>query len=293
MACPQHPERVQAGRNGEPELPRHSRRRRTHPLRRLRRGRLQPRTGFDLTRSNGRPAVGHHRGLRWNGSSPPPVSPPIASAARARSDGSFRATEDGTVIDSPISSVNLANGAYPDDLIGYEFTAPPVYSTPTITGLSPSSGDAGASIAITGTNLIDATAVHFAGVEAGGYEVRSPTQITAVVPASATTGPISVTTPGGTATSAGTSRSSRRTVVRKSLRSLRRKARPLVAPRSRSRAPISYPVQPSRSVARPATRRSARRRNSPRSPPPERSAMTKWWSATKTAARRAGRSSPT
>ncbi len=56
---------------------------------------------------------------------------------------------------------------------------------------------------ITGTNLAGATVVAFDGVAATEFTIDDPTQITAKVPTGATTGPISVTTPGGTATSAG------------------------------------------------------------------------------------------
>jgi len=112
------------------------------------------------------------------------------------------ASADGSVIDAPISAVNLANGLYPDNLIGYEFTAPGVYSTPTITAIHPASGGAGTQVAIAGTNLNGASSVSFSGSEATNYEVRSPTQILARVPTGARSGAISVKTPGGTASSA-------------------------------------------------------------------------------------------
>ena len=71
---------------------------------------------------------------------------------------------------------------------------------PTITGFSPASGGVGTSVAIAGTNFGGATAVRFNGISAA-YVVNSATQVTATVPAGATTGPIAVTAPGGTATS--------------------------------------------------------------------------------------------
>jgi hypothetical protein len=73
---------------------------------------------------------------------------------------------------------------------------------PTITGFTPSSGSAGTSVVITGSALAGATAVAFNGVNAAIFTVNSDTQISAAVPMGATTGPIGVTTPDGTAISA-------------------------------------------------------------------------------------------
>jgi uncharacterized protein YjbI with pentapeptide repeats len=70
----------------------------------------------------------------------------------------------------------------------------------TITNFTPSSGAVGTSVILTGTNFTGATAVTFNGTSAV-FTVNSGTQITATVPAGATTGPIGVTTPGGTSTS--------------------------------------------------------------------------------------------
>ena len=75
--------------------------------------------------------------------------------------------------------------------------------TPTITSLSPDRGPAGSSITITGTNLTGAR-VTFAGTSnntvSTGYTVNAAgTQLTdVVVPAGATTGNVTVTTPNGT-----------------------------------------------------------------------------------------------
>jgi len=59
----------------------------------------------------------------------------------------------------------------------------------------------GIPVTITGSGFTGATSVKFNGTTAG-YTVDSATQITATVPANATTGTITVTTPAGTATSA-------------------------------------------------------------------------------------------
>ena len=77
-----------------------------------------------------------------------------------------------------------------------------VLVTPTITSFTPTSSPVGTSVVIKGTNFTGATAVVFNGTAAGGYVVNSATQITVSVPGGATTGPITVTTPDGTATSA-------------------------------------------------------------------------------------------
>jgi IPT/TIG domain-containing protein len=75
--------------------------------------------------------------------------------------------------------------------------APP----PTITSFSPTNGAPGSAVTINGTGFTGATSVVFNG-SAATFSVTNATQIAATVPASATTGPISVTAPGGIATSA-------------------------------------------------------------------------------------------
>jgi hypothetical protein len=80
---------------------------------------------------------------------------------------------------------------------GTDFTVIP---EPTITGFNPSSGAVGSSVVISGTNFTGATGVTFNSVSAT-FTFNSDTQVTATVPAGATTGPIAVTTAGGTAAS--------------------------------------------------------------------------------------------
>ncbi|HEX3321672.1 MAG TPA: IPT/TIG domain-containing protein [Terriglobales bacterium] len=72
--------------------------------------------------------------------------------------------------------------------------------TPSITSFVPTSGLAGDSVTITGTNLSATSAVRFNGTTAT-FTVSSGTSVTASVPAGATTGKITVTTSSGTATS--------------------------------------------------------------------------------------------
>ena len=72
---------------------------------------------------------------------------------------------------------------------------------PAVTALTPESGPIGTVVRLTGTGFTGGTAVTFNGVPAA-HTVVSDTQITTTVPAGTTTGPVRVTTPGGTATSA-------------------------------------------------------------------------------------------
>ncbi|MBX7232482.1 MAG: IPT/TIG domain-containing protein [Bdellovibrionales bacterium] len=70
---------------------------------------------------------------------------------------------------------------------------------PTITGFRPGSGTLGTLVTITGTNLTGANSVRIAGVAATDVTVVNSTTITAKVGARSTTNVITVTTPGGTA----------------------------------------------------------------------------------------------
>lgn len=79
--------------------------------------------------------------------------------------------------------------------------APGQSAAPTITSFTPANGPEGTAVTITGTDFTGATAVTFNGTPATTFSVTNATTITATVPAGATTGPIAVTTPGGTATS--------------------------------------------------------------------------------------------
>jgi hypothetical protein len=72
---------------------------------------------------------------------------------------------------------------------------------PSITSFLPIIGMPGTAVTITGYGFSGATAVTFNGTAAESFDVVSGTQITATVPADATTGPLAVTTPDGTGTS--------------------------------------------------------------------------------------------
>ena len=68
--------------------------------------------------------------------------------------------------------------------------------------LAPTDGTVGQEVTITGTNLLDASAVKFGALAAAGVVQDSATQVRATVPALFATGTVSVTTPAGTAVSA-------------------------------------------------------------------------------------------
>ena len=75
------------------------------------------------------------------------------------------------------------------------------YAVPIITGFAPAHGLPGTNVTITGLNLLGATAVKFNNVLASSDPATNNTSIQAVVPTNAQTGPITVTTPAGTAMS--------------------------------------------------------------------------------------------
>lgn len=75
-----------------------------------------------------------------------------------------------------------------------------VIPPPSITSFTPTNGAPGASVVITGRNFTDASNVRIGGISTT-FSVNSATQITAIVPPGVREGVISITTPGGTATS--------------------------------------------------------------------------------------------
>ncbi len=70
---------------------------------------------------------------------------------------------------------------------------------PLITSFSPTSGPVGTQVAITGSGLLQTTKVIFGGNKSASFNVNSDSQVTAIVPVGAKTGPIAITTVGGTA----------------------------------------------------------------------------------------------
>lgn len=72
---------------------------------------------------------------------------------------------------------------------------------PTINLITPAIGPIGQVVTITGTSLLDVTAVRFNGTPAVSFKLVNETSITAVVAAGTTTGKVTLVTPGGTASS--------------------------------------------------------------------------------------------
>lgn len=77
----------------------------------------------------------------------------------------------------------------------------PVAPAPTIAGFTPTSGPVGTTVTVTGANLTAASGVTLNGAAVTTFSVVNGTTLTFDVPAGATSGPIAITTPGGTATS--------------------------------------------------------------------------------------------
>jgi hypothetical protein len=84
---------------------------------------------------------------------------------------------------------------------GSSTTASPFYYPPRITGISPNTNPSGSTVTITGQSLTNASSVLFNGVPSTNVTVLSNTSIQAKVPTGFTTGPVTVTTPGGTTNS--------------------------------------------------------------------------------------------
>lgn len=96
-----------------------------------------------------------------------------------------------------------ATGAVQVTTLGGTATSAGFLLLPTIASFTPTSAGGGTTVTINGSGFTGATAVSIGGVAATSYTVVSSTQITAVVSAAAANGSVSVTTPGGNATSPG------------------------------------------------------------------------------------------
>jgi subtilisin-like proprotein convertase family protein len=123
----------------------------------------------------------------FSGPAPAPAGPYSSSLA----------TFDGL---SPVGTWSLYvydDGGGDTGLINQGWRLEIITQGPTITSLSPTQAKVGDTVTITGNDFTGATSVTFNGVSAV-FNVNSDTQITATVPSGASTGPLQVTTPGGT-----------------------------------------------------------------------------------------------
>ena len=97
---------------------------------------------------------------------------------------------------APSGAITIATPA------GFANTATAFYLPPTISSMDPTSGFASSNVTITGENLVDISSVRFGGLDAV-FTPLTPVSLSAIVPQNAVTGPITITTPGGVATSSG------------------------------------------------------------------------------------------
>jgi len=110
------------------------------------------------------------------------------------SDSQIRATVPATAASGTISVTNVdGTGISLNDFV--------VIQPPSITSFTPSSGPEGSEVVIAGTGFAGTTVVAFNDLPAA-FTVESNTQIRANVPAGATTGPIQITNPAGSDSSA-------------------------------------------------------------------------------------------
>lgn len=112
------------------------------------------------------------------------------------SEQQINATVPAGATDGPITVVTPVGSA--DS--GTNFQAS---SRPAITEVAPLAATAGSTVTISGANFLGTVTVRFNGVAATGVTATGQgTQLSVLVPAGATTGPLTVTTAGGTATNA-------------------------------------------------------------------------------------------
>ena len=119
----------------------------------------------------------------------------VSAVFTVNSDAQITTTVPAGATTGPVSVTTPGGTA--TSAINFTVTSP---GAPVVVLFNPIIGPVGTSVAITGTNFTGATEVKFNGVSAM-FTVNSETKITTTVPTGATTGPVSVTKPSGTATS--------------------------------------------------------------------------------------------
>ncbi|HTT85960.1 MAG TPA: IPT/TIG domain-containing protein, partial [Acidimicrobiales bacterium] len=100
-------------------------------------------------------------------------------------------------VDVTVTTPSGTSATSSADLFTYGGTPPP---TPTVMGVSPSSGSTGGGtpVTVTGSNFTGATAVHFGTTAATSFSVTNSTTISVSSPPGSGTVDVTVTTPGGT-----------------------------------------------------------------------------------------------
>jgi hypothetical protein len=109
-------------------------------------------------------------------------------------DTSIHATVPAGATTGPIAVTNTdGTGTSSTD-----FTVTTVGLLPVVTSFTPAQGPVGTKVTVNGSNFTGVTAVAFNGTPSGNFTFLSDSQLTAYVPAGATTGKISVTNGNGT-----------------------------------------------------------------------------------------------
>jgi hypothetical protein len=142
--------------------------------------------------ANGRPGTAVTLSGRGLGSATAVAFGGAAAVFTVNAPGQLTATVPDDGVTGPVT-VDTPYGT----LTGPSFAVQPV-----IDSFSPTSGKVGTKVVVSGAGLADATGATVAGQHAA-LKVTSATQARVTVPKKATSGPIAITTAGGTATSAG------------------------------------------------------------------------------------------
>lgn len=126
---------------------------------------------------------------------------PVEYAETDYSDAATANPGEGYISEDGTTWEDISTGWKSSASICLKAIAAPTASGPTaLTSFAPASGGPGSTVTLSGSGFTGATAVTFNGVPAS-YAISGDWEIVATVPATATTGPIAVTSPSGTATS--------------------------------------------------------------------------------------------
>ena len=107
----------------------------------------------------------------------------------------------GATCTASVSGTHTVTGTNAGKTATASLTVESAVAQPSISSFTPTIAQVGKAVTITGSGFTGATSVKFNGIAVSSFTVVSNTQITTAVPFGATTGRITVTTPGGTATS--------------------------------------------------------------------------------------------